>query len=39
MHRRGAEWRIPVGRGSLTKLAVENGKIRLLQEPDGDDVD
>jgi broad specificity phosphatase PhoE len=39
VNRRGAEWRIPVGRGSLTKLEVENGEIRLLKEPDGDDVD
>ena len=37
--RRDEGWRIPVGRGSLTKLEVENGRIRLLREPDGDDVD
>ncbi len=37
--RRGEGWRIPVGRGSLTKLEVEDGNIRLLKEPDGDDVD
>ncbi len=39
LHRFGEEWRIPVGRGSLTKLEVEDGEIRLVQEPDGDDVD
>ena len=39
LDRRGEEWRIPVGRGSITKLEVENGQIRLLQEPTGDDVD
>lgn len=35
----GEEWRIPVGRGSLTKFEVENGQIRLVEMPDGDDVD
>jgi broad specificity phosphatase PhoE len=35
----GEEWRIPVGRGSLTKFEVENGQIRLVEMPAGDDVD
>ncbi len=35
----GEEWRIPVGRGSLTKFEVENGEIRLVAMPAGDDVD
>lgn len=35
----GANWRIPVGRGSLTKFEVEDGQIRLVGMPDGDDVD
>jgi broad specificity phosphatase PhoE len=35
----GEEWRIPVGRGSLTKFEVENGQIRLVEMPGGDDVD
>jgi broad specificity phosphatase PhoE len=35
----GEEWRIPVGRGSLTKFEVENGEIRLVEMPGGDDVD
>lgn len=39
LDRRDEGWRIPVGRGSLTKLEVEGGHIRLLQEPEGDDVD
>jgi broad specificity phosphatase PhoE len=32
-------WRIPVGRGSLTYLLVENGSIKLAELPKGDDVD
>lgn len=32
-------WRIPVGRGSLTYLLVENGSIKLTELPKGDDVD
>jgi broad specificity phosphatase PhoE len=35
----GEEWRIPVGRGSLTKFEVESGQIRLVEMPAGDDVD
>jgi broad specificity phosphatase PhoE len=32
-------WRIPIGRGSVTEFAVENGSIRLAGPPEGDDVD
>lgn len=35
----GAHWRIPVGRGSLTRFEVEDGEIRLMGMPEGDDVD
>ena len=35
----GERWRIPVGRGSLTKVEVEDGEIRLVGMPEGDDVD
>ena len=35
----GERWRIPVGRGSLTKVEVEAGEIRLVGMPEGDDVD
>jgi broad specificity phosphatase PhoE len=35
----GADWRIPIGRGSLTRFEVEDGNIRLVGMPDGDDVD
>ncbi|CAN5739110.1 histidine phosphatase family protein [soil metagenome] len=35
----GDRWRIPVGRGSLTKFEVEGGEIRLVGMPAGDDVD
>ena len=36
----GEEWRIPVGRGSLTALHVkQNGEITLAELPAGDDVD
>jgi broad specificity phosphatase PhoE len=35
----GEQWRIPVGRGSLTKFEVEDGQIRLVGMPAGDDVD
>ena len=35
----GEEWRIPVGRGSLTQFDVEDGKITLAELPEGDDVD
>jgi broad specificity phosphatase PhoE len=32
-------WRIPVGRGSLTKFTIEDGTIALAMLPEGDDVD
>jgi broad specificity phosphatase PhoE len=35
----GEQWRIPVGRGSFTAMAAENGRIWLEQLPAGDDVD
>jgi broad specificity phosphatase PhoE len=36
----GEEWRIPIGRGSLTTLTVdEQGGMELTVLPDGDDVD
>jgi broad specificity phosphatase PhoE len=36
----GEEWRIPIGRGSLTTLMVdEDGGMDLAVLPDGDDVD
>jgi broad specificity phosphatase PhoE len=35
----GEEWRIPVGRGSLTQFHVEEGRISLAELPEGDDVD
>lgn len=35
----GEQWRIPVGRGSLTRFEVEDGEIRLVGMPAGDDVD
>jgi len=35
----GEQWRIPVGRGSLTTLAIEDGRLTLTDPPDGDDVD
>lgn len=35
----GEEWRIPVGRGSLTQFEVEDGRITLAELPEGDDVD
>ena len=35
----GEDWRIPVGRGSLTAMSVEDGKISLVSLPDGTDVD
>jgi broad specificity phosphatase PhoE len=33
------EWRIPVGRGSLTRFEVKDGEISLAELPEGDDVD
>jgi len=35
----GEGWRIPVGRGSVTKFLVEDGQIRIGALPTGDDVD
>lgn len=35
----GDRWRIPVGRGSLTRFEVQNGEIRLVGMPAGDDID
>jgi broad specificity phosphatase PhoE len=35
----GEQWRIPVGRGSLTQFEIEDGKISLAELPEGDDVD
>jgi broad specificity phosphatase PhoE len=35
----GANWRIPVGRGSLSHFLIQDGKIVLDQAPAGDDVD
>ena len=35
----GDRWRIPVGRGSLTRFEVQNSEIRLVGMPAGDDVD
>jgi broad specificity phosphatase PhoE len=35
----GEEWRIPVGRGSLTQFEIADGHIALAGLPEGDDVD
>jgi broad specificity phosphatase PhoE len=35
----GEEWRIPVGRGSLTRFEVRAGTLSLGALPSGDDVD
>ena len=35
----GEQWRIPVGRGSLTTFDVTDDEISLAELPDGDDVD
>jgi broad specificity phosphatase PhoE len=35
----GEEWRIPVGRGSLTHFTVSADGVALAELPDGDDVD
>jgi len=35
----GESWRIPVGRGSLTSLTVEDGDISVNALPEGTDVD
>ena len=32
-------WRIPVGRGSLTAVSIEDGKVSLAMLPEGSDVD
>lgn len=33
------KWRIPVGRGSVTTFEIEDGEVRLVDLPAGDDVD
>lgn len=38
-HVEGEQWRIPVGRGSLTRMSVRRGKLELVAAPSGDDVD
>ena len=35
----GEAWRIPVGRGSLTTMFVQNGTVHVHQLPQGSDVD
>jgi broad specificity phosphatase PhoE len=35
----GEEWRIPVGRGSLTRVAVDDGHVSLTRLPEGSDAD
>jgi hypothetical protein len=35
----GESWRIPVGRGSLTGLVVQDGRISVNALPEGTDVD
>lgn len=35
----GEAWRIPVGRGSLTRLVVRDGALAVAELPQGDDVD
>jgi broad specificity phosphatase PhoE len=35
----GEQWRIPVGRGSLTLMSVRDGCIEVVAFPAGDDVD
>ena len=35
----GEEWRLPVGRGSLTEFTVDGDRIHIGRLPDGDDVD
>jgi len=35
----GEQWRIPVGRGSLSEFHVEDGALTLAELPAGDDVD
>jgi broad specificity phosphatase PhoE len=36
---RGEQWRIPVGRGSVTSIAVKDGQIFVRDLPTGSDVD
>jgi broad specificity phosphatase PhoE len=36
---KGEDWRIPVGRGSLTAVHVEDGRVSLAKLPEGTDVD
>jgi broad specificity phosphatase PhoE len=36
---RGEQWRIPVGRGSLTLFHATGAELKLHQLPEGDDVD
>ena len=33
------EWRIPVGRGSLTAMSIQDGDVSLVKLPEGSDVD
>lgn len=35
----GERWRIPVGRGSLTAISIEDGRVSLAMLPEGTDVD
>jgi broad specificity phosphatase PhoE len=35
----GDQWRIPVGRGSLSHFSIQDGLITLTERPAGDDVD
>lgn len=35
----GEGWRIPVGRGSLTRFEIGGGDVRVVDMPTGDDVD
>jgi broad specificity phosphatase PhoE len=35
----GERWRIPVGRGSLTAVSIEDGRVSLAMLPEGTDVD
>jgi broad specificity phosphatase PhoE len=35
----GTKWRIPVGRGSLTRFEVVGDEIQVVDLPAGDDVD
>jgi broad specificity phosphatase PhoE len=35
----GGNWRIPVGRGSLSHFVLQDGNIKLQEFPRGDDVD